>query len=182
MAHTIIARRYAKALLDVARQHNLVTPYLEELQRLAVAMEVAPELLPVLADEGIRTRERQAVARNVAVLLECGPMVTNLLSLLIDKRRMEHLPHIVHLYRQLVDDMRGVVEATVTTAATLIDTAILTQIESILGRLTQHRVRIVATVDPALIGGVAVRVGDHVYDGSIASQLRRMRQELLIDA
>lgn len=175
----VIARRYAKALFGIARQHGTVTSLQDELARLHEVTIECVELMPVLHAAEFPPRQRKAVVDAVGRLMGLSATVVNLLKLLIDKQRIIALHEVIAAYHRLVDDDAGVITATVTTATPLIDCTILSNIERVIGRLKGRRVRVESAVDGGLIGGVMIRVGDEVFDGSVTAELRRMREQLL---
>ena len=179
MSLAVIGRRYARALFDIAWGQKAVAQFQDELARVEQAGRVLPDLFTMLAWEEVAPKKRHAVVDDLAGPLQLSPMVVNFLKVLIDKRRVFAFAEIVEAYEALAADAASIVTATVTTAAPLMDATILTEIESAIGKLKQKQVRVIPHVDPDLIGGVMIRVGDEVFDGSIAAELERMREQLL---
>lgn len=179
MSNAIIAQRYARALLDIARESQSTARFQEALDRFAQAATLQPDLLPILGEEHFPVAQRHAVVKALAVPLALDPLVVNFLKLLIDRRRIDIFPDVLTAYQALAADSAGVVTAQVTTAAPVVDVDILHSIEQAVATLKRKQVRTVTQVNPALIGGVVVRVGDEIFDGSIAAELRRMKKVLL---
>jgi F-type H+-transporting ATPase subunit delta len=179
MSTAVIGRRYAKALFAVAMEKNAVTTYLEELRNLDEASKECPELIPALSAEEFPATQRHNVMEALARPLKIGPTVVDFIKLLIDKRRISGFHDIVTAFQRYVDDSVGVVTATVTTAGAIIDSQVLSGIESEIARLKGRKVRMQTKVNPDLIGGVVVRIGDEIFDGSVAAELKRMKDQLL---
>jgi F-type H+-transporting ATPase subunit delta len=179
MSQSVIARRYAKALFEVGKASDDTQQMVEALQRVASANQECPDLLPILSRQDLPTKKRHAIVVDLAAHLSLSPMLTHFLQLLIDKRRMDAFEEIVTAFQTLLDEANGVVTAIVTTATPIIDSQVLSQIESLVSRRTQRRVRVEAAVDTSLIGGVRLRVGDEVIDGSVMKELQRLREDLL---
>jgi F-type H+-transporting ATPase subunit delta len=104
--------------------------------------------------------------------------VAKLLNLLAERGRLELLPDLREVYRERLLAHSNVVRATVTSAAPLSPDDVQ-RLEASLGGLTGKRVQLETAVDPAIIGGVVTRIGSTVYDGSIRTQLQKMRQQLV---
>lgn len=178
-SHAIIARRYSKALFEIAQQHGVIAVLLDDLKRVQQAAGECPELLVVLASVEFAPQQRKAVVDAVGTLLQLSATITNFIKLLIDKQRVQALREIVAAYQRLVDAQAGVITALVTTATPLIDSTVLSNVERVIGRLKGRCVRVESRVNPNLIGGITIRVGDEVFDGSVISDLRRVKEQLL---
>jgi F-type H+-transporting ATPase subunit delta len=105
--------------------------------------------------------------------------VLNLLRVLASKQRMQLLPSIVSEFEHLVREARGVLEAEVTVARPVTDIDQQGILQRLRG-LTGKDVQIHVSVDPAILGGVVVRIGDQVIDASVSGRLDRLRQELAV--
>jgi F-type H+-transporting ATPase subunit delta len=150
----------------------------EDLAAFAGLFRAHPTLEKVLLNPAVPApRKRAAVAditRGAGVL----PVVGKLLLLLAERDRLAILPGLLEAFRHRLMDHRQVVRAEITTAAPL--AAPRTRaIEESLARLTGRTVTVSTRVDPALIGGLVARVGGTVYDGSLATQLEKMRQRFV---
>lgn len=178
MSNIVIARRYAAALFEIANSANAVSRFQDELNSFIEACEIQPELPSVLSSEEIPAQKRHAVIMTLAPLLKLSDLTTNFFKLLIDKRRIKAAKEIRDAYVALAAQNAGIVTALVTTAAPVLDADIFSQIEVAVGKMTHKQVRIESSVDPEIIGGVSIRVGDQIFDGSIAAELRRVREEL----
>jgi F-type H+-transporting ATPase subunit delta len=109
--------------------------------------------------------------------LAVSPLVLNLAKLLVSKGRSRDARAVAEAFGRMADEHEGIVHATVTTALPL-GAAQLGAIESRLSVSLGMRVSATAVVDAAIIGGVVVRVGDRLVDGSVRTRLRRLRREL----
>jgi F-type H+-transporting ATPase subunit delta len=169
------ARRYARAIFEVARDEGQLDDWS---RRIAAVREVLsmPDVRAVLTNPSISLQERQAA---VSTFLEgaAGPEGVNLGKLLVGAGRVDEIAAIEEEYGKIVDEAAGRVRATATTAVELSPgdrdglTRSLTQQ---LGR----EVRLTAAVDPAIIGGLVLRFGDHVIDASLATRLQQLRRKL----
>jgi F-type H+-transporting ATPase subunit delta len=178
MVNVSVARRYARALLDVAAEAKAVDRVADQLTALAGAIEGSDELRDVLQNPAYTRTTRRAVLESVAKSAHASdPALHNLLMLLIDRDRTRYLADIARIFRTLADARAGRVRGQVTSAVALSKDA-LAHLSKALEKVTQRNVVLEARVDPGLIGGVSAQVGSVLYDGSIRTQLEEMRRQL----
>lgn len=178
MANVSVARRYARALIDVAAEAGALDRVGDQLGRLATLVQQTPELWDLLNNPAYTKLQRRAVLDQVMGAAQVSDAsVVNLVHLLTDRDRTPSLPDIERIYRTMADARAGRVRGSVTSAVPLAREA-LHRIETALQQITQRNVVLEAKVDPALLGGVTAQVGSVVYDGSLRSQLEDMRRSL----
>ena len=174
---TTAARRYAKALFGLASDEGRIEPVRQELDRLVDAMRESPPLREVLVRPLHPAPERRAALRAVAGRLSLSPLLLNFCSFLIDQRRTRDLEPIREQYALLAEEAAGRTRGEVVSAAPLAP-AQLERLRAALSRRTGRSVDLSARVDPSLLGGVRAQVGDLVLDGSLRTQLDRLRASL----
>ncbi|MBZ4330910.1 ATP synthase F1 subunit delta [Corallococcus interemptor] len=179
MVNVSIARRYARAILDVAAEGNRTDAVAEQLNAFAAVVGKSAELSDVLLNPAYSRAQRNRVVEALlqAMPSPAEPALANALRLLVDRNRLGYLPDIARLYRDMADARAGRVRGQVTSAVPLSADA-LAQLQQSLQQLTQRNVVLETKVDPALLGGVAAQVGGTLYDGSLRTQLEQMRREL----
>ena len=169
---TSTARRYAEAVFEIAERDDTVDVWLEQLSTAAEAVS-DPTVARRLEDPQIPIEERLN-----ALLAPFGtrmlPQMGNLLALVLRRRRVESMPNIYREFRRLYNRRAGIVEATAISAAEL-DDAELTALRTRLEEITGGRIELETRVDPSLLGGVQVRLGDQLIDGSVRGRLERLR-------
>lgn len=172
-----LARRYALALFELARESGTVAAAGEELTR-AASTFAEPTLAPVVLNPGIAAASRRAIVGRVVERLGVSATVGNLIRLLADRDRLSLLPDVVRAYERFVDRELGRARVTVRSATALSD-AQRTELEALARRLTGSR-EVVASVavDPNILGGVVLDVGGTVYDGSVKTQLERLADRM----
>ncbi len=173
------ARRYAEAAFEVAMRDNTIEAWRAELG--AAAEVVAEERIGrALANPSIPLETRTATAETTFAPM-VGRKVLNLIGLMLRRGRIEELPRLAAEFGRLDDERRGITHATATSASELTadERRALTQR---LERFTGGRVELDVQVDPSLLGGVVVRVGDRLIDGSVRSRLERLRNQLVSGA
>ena len=175
-----LAKRYARAIVELARQANALEPWGNELGRAAAAFS-EPRLQPILLSPVIDGAVRRRTARAVADALSLPPMVRNLILLLADRDRLGLLSDVARWYDQLLDDAVGRARVTIRSAVALAASEKATLVD-LAKRLTGSReVLATADVDAELLGGVVLDVGGTIYDGSVRSQLARLGKEMAED-
>ncbi|MEK9659887.1 MAG: F0F1 ATP synthase subunit delta [Chloroflexota bacterium] len=174
MAKAPIARRYAQALFSLASEHGKQEAWAEALARLEQAAS-EPTVALYFAEPRIGAQAKaQAVAQMAAGE---DALLANFLGLLAERRAMGALGAIRREYRGLLDESLGRVQATVTTAVALSD-AQRARLAQGLSQALGKQVSVDASEEPAIIGGLVVRVGDQVIDGSVRTRLAALRASI----
>lgn len=179
MISRTMGRRYSKALMALALDKG--EPLVElhrELHDFSCAVKADERLMHVLTNPNILLSDRTAMLDKVLDVVDSRPLVTQLCRLLIRKGRLEFLCDIAEEFQKLVDIQEGVIRASVESARELTTNETDT-ITKILHDRFEKRVVLTTSVDPALIGGVVIRVGSQCLDGSIRSQLKDIQNQLL---
>jgi F-type H+-transporting ATPase subunit delta len=178
MVNVSIARRYARALLDVAADANRTDVIADQLTAFVKAYEQSPELEDVLLNPAYSRSQRSSVVEAMINMTgNIDPTLANTLRLLVDRNRLIYLPDIARVYRDLADARAGRVRGHVTSATKLTPDA-LEQLRKNLQQLTQRDVILESREDPSLLGGVSAQVGSVLFDGSVRTQLEQLRREL----
>lgn len=172
-----LARRYAKALMDLATARGLVDKVGLDLRALANAYKAQPELAAVLGNSSFPRANRKAILDAVLARVGAHELVKTTLALLLDKERMAYVPDISREIDAMIEARAGKVAAEVTSAVELTPMQVA-QITAQLEKLSGKKVVLTRKVDPSLLGGVVARVGDVVYDGSARTQLATLRDQL----
>ncbi|HZW37365.1 MAG TPA: ATP synthase F1 subunit delta [Candidatus Deferrimicrobiaceae bacterium] len=177
MTGSALARRYARAMLDIGREEGQVRRVLSEVERFAGLLDDAPDLREVLEASHINRRDKQAALEGTVSQAGYLPVTMNFLRLLVDKRRMNILPQILSELRRMVEELEGIERVEVVSAAPLPETE-REFLKSVLEKRTGKRIELEETLDPAVLGGMVVKVGSTVYDGSVRTQLFQIRENL----
>ena len=172
-----IARRYAKALFDLAVEAGKVEPWSQALVALKKAVDSSTELRDLLQNPVYTKEQRQGLAAQLAKVLSLDPHPAALLSLLAERNRLAYLAGIADTFGRLADEKLGRVRARVISAVPLEEQAAAALAQK-LAAATQGQVIVERVVDPSLLGGVVAQVGSLVYDGSLRSQLEDLRRTL----
>ena len=171
------AGRYARALLDVVIKEGNPEQVEEELATLAGLFAGNSELQKALANPAVPAAAKRKIVESIVSRIKPSPALGKLLLMLADRDRLALIPELAEVYRERLMEHRQVISAEVTTAVPLSADRVA-QFEKRIAAATGRRVTMTASVDPSLIGGAVARVGSMVYDGSIATQLSKMRARL----
>ena len=169
------ARRYAEAAFQVAMRDRTLATWRADLE---TASEIAGDArsLAVLANPAVPMERRQEVLGHLLTDQVSQPAL-NLIALLLRRGRIEALPRVAVEFRRLDDQRQGVTHATATSATALTQD----EVQALTARLEQTsggRIELALHVDPSLLGGLVVRVGDRLIDGSVRGRLERLRNQL----
>lgn len=167
-------RRYAEAAFQIALRDDTLETWRRELDRAAATLDTGG-LESVLANPATPLDERLDAAQKIFSKL--SDPVRNLVLLLLRRRRIEQLPRVALEFARLDDQRAGLTHATATSALPLKAAeikAIATRLEEIVG----GRVELQTDVDPDILGGIVVRIGDRLMDGSVLGRLERLRHQL----
>ena len=181
MSRRTSATRYARALLDVAIQESDPAKIERDLSSFVTMVEGNAELKRALLSPRVPPDRRRSLV--TALLEKSGaerPLV-KLLGMLADRSRLDLLHDLLDVYRERRLAHENIVKGTVTSAAPIAPEHVAA-LERSLSGATGKQVQLDVAVDPALIGGVVTRIGSTVYDGSIRTQLARMKQQLVENA
>lgn len=176
-AHERTARRYARALHDLAREAGATEAVGKELGQVVAVYAADAGTRDVLTRPWIKPGDRRGVAAAIAQKVGARKLVQDFLGLVAERGRADHLPEIVAAYGTLVDDELGRTRAPVRTAVALTD-AEKRQLSGKLERALGKRIILEEQVDATLLGGFIAQVGSLILDGSLDGQLARMRQRL----
>ena len=169
------ARRYAEAAFEIAERDDSMEAWVAAMTT-AEQRLTEPDVLRLLSNPAIPASSRIAVLDRL-VADDIGHVQRNLLALLVRRGRFEQLPAVVREFTRLYRDREGIVEAIVT-ASSALDKAELEALGAKLQTMTGKRIELRQTTDPELLGGIQVRVGDQLIDGSVKGRLERLRTDL----
>ncbi len=173
------ARRYAEAAFQVAMRDDTLDTWRSDLE-LAVRIVGDQRALGVLASPAIPF-DRRATALDEMIGGRVSQPVRNLILLMLRRGRIEALARVVNEFRRLDDARQGITRANATSAAELSSD----EIQALTRRLeesTGGRIALDTAIDPDLLGGLVVRVGDRMIDGSVRGRLERLRNRLISGA
>ena len=169
--------QYATALADIALEQGAADPVKKQLADFGAAYAESGELRKVLASPSVERTAKHAVIEKLAARLGASRIVRNFLFVVVDHQRTHLLPEIQQTFEAVIRHRQGLAEAEVTSAAELTASQ-KTTLQQTLERLTGKKIQAKYSLDPGLLGGAVVRIGDTIYDGSVRNRLNQMRARL----
>jgi F-type H+-transporting ATPase subunit delta len=178
MTARVAAARYARALFDVVLKERLDVDKIErDLAAFAELVNGHDALRRALSNPAIPpSRKRGVIEQLVAQQPVSGP-VARTLTMLAERDRLALLGDLTNAFRERVMDHRQVVRAEITTAVALPADRVAALQQGI-ARATGRQVQLETRIDPAIIGGAVTRIGSTIYDGSVTTQLQRLKERL----
>jgi len=170
-----VARRYARALLDVALENGSADGLAADLAAVAGALETQAELRRILMHPALAADKKKKIAAQV--FKSAPPLLARLIEMLAERDRAALIPAIRDAYTDLWNEHRGVVAAEAVSAVPLApaqENALTAAAQKLAGR----EVVLTSSLDPSLLGGVVLRMNGRTYDGSLRAQLHALRARL----
>ena len=171
------SHQYANALADIALAQGAAEPALKQLADFGAAYAESAELRNFLASPAVDRDAKHGVIEKLVARLGASKIIRNFVFLIVDHGRAHILPEIVSAFQEVVRQRQGIAEAEISTAIEL-NAAQKAEFAFTLERLTGKRVEAKYSLEPALLGGAVVRIGDAIYDGSLRHRLDEMRARL----
>jgi len=169
--------QYATALADIVLEQGAAEPIRKQLEDFRAAYELSAELRNFLISPAITREAKHGVIEKLVARLGASRILRNFLFVMADNQRIHLLPNIVETFELVLRQRQGVAEAAVTSAAELNDgqkTSLVRTLELLSGKKIQANY----SVEPGLLGGAVVRIGDTIYDGSVRNRLNQLRARL----
>jgi len=173
-----VARRYAKALVDVAAASNELEAVRQELSSFADLLREHRELRQFLVNPSVLRRDKVRVLDEVVTRLALRPLTRSFLRILLEAGRLPALESVLRAYEALVDERLGRLKAMVTTAGPL-EAGAQERLRQRLEQMTGKIVYLEVQQDPKILGGLVTQIGSLVYDGSLRTQLVKLREEMV---
>lgn len=179
MIGNAVSKRYASALFSIGKDkgETLLDSFSATLQTLAGAVEENAQLKELVFSPVITPEEKKSLIMSILGLCQAGDIEKSFCSLLADKGRLALLPAIAADFKAMLDEAKGISRGLVTTAVDLEQNKkieILSQLEKQTGR----KLELSYAVNPQILGGIILKVGDIVYDASLRAQLDNLRESI----
>lgn len=177
MSNSTVAKRYAIALFELAQQKNELSSVEEDLRELKLVWNSNKELNALFTSPKLSLDKKKSLIREI--FANANPIVINTLQVLLDKKRLDEAEYIINEFMVLSNEAQGVAEAKVYSTRELTEeerSSISTVFAKNVGK---QSLRIENIVDPSIIGGVRVQIGNRIYDNSLSTKLERLKRNLI---
>lgn len=175
MASTRAAIRYAKAILDLANSRGVAEVVNNDMKSIASAIQTNEELSAFIQNPTTRVEVKESAL--LEVFASVNGITKGLFHLLFENKRFEILEAIAVEYSNVFDQSNGIEVAKVTTAVSM-DAALEAKVLAKIATLSDKKITIENIVDPSIIGGFILRIGDKQYNASVANRLQVLKREL----
>ena len=173
----MIARRYAKALVNLAENEKDLDNTGKHLNSITEVYKENLELRQVLSDTKVSSGIKLEILKDVLSKIKVSKLVDTFSRYLLAKRRIDFLPDIERAFNLLLQEKLGRIEANVTTASELPKDTVKKLVDAI-SSYSGKEIEVNVTIDPSIIGGIVTRIGSTVIDGSIQTYLNQIRQSI----
>lgn len=177
MSQSTAAKRYAIALFQLAQQHNQLASIEEDLREVKVVFKENSELQAMLASPKLSLERKKELIREL--FSKANPFVVNTLQVLLDRKRIDETVAVATEFEILSNEAQGIADAKVFSTRPLTDderTAISTAFAHKVGK---QSLRIENVIDPSILGGIRLQIGNRIFDSSISAKLDRLKKQLI---
>jgi F-type H+-transporting ATPase subunit delta len=169
--------QYTNALADIALAQGAAEPAMKQLADISAVYAESAELRNFLSSPAVSREDKHGVLEKIAGRLGCSKIIRNFLFVIADHHRTHIIPEITSIFQQVIRQRQGLAEAEVSSAVEL-SAPQRADLAKSLEKLTGKKIETKYSLDPALLGGAVVRIGDTIYDGSLRTRLTELRARL----
>jgi F-type H+-transporting ATPase subunit delta len=169
--------QYATALADIVLEQGAAEPARKQLREFLGAYNESAELRNFLTSPAVKREIKHRVIEKLLNLVGASRIIRNFLFVMSDNQRTHLLPEIVDTFEEVLRQRQGFAEAEVTSAAEMNDQQ-KAELVRTLERLSGKKIQPKYSLEPELLAGIIVRIGDTIYDGSVRNRLNRLRTRL----
>lgn len=170
-----IAFKYAKGLFTVAKELGKIKEFGDELRQIKELLISMPEVLSALQNPIYPPDLKMEIINEILKVVKIDPEVERFLKLLVERRRIQYIGEIVTMYQELLDEELNIARGEVITAYPLSEEE-KKEIESVLKDYLKKEIILESKVDEGIIGGIKIRIGDLIFDGTLKTQLGKFKE------
>lgn len=177
MTQSIVAKRYAQALFELAKGQGQLAEVGSDLQEIVKVAKQSPDFLAVLGAPKITIEKKKQMVTQL--FAGATPMVLDTLQLLVDKKRITEVGAIAEVYNELAANEQGSANAVVYSTRELTAEERESISTAFAKRVGKQTLTITNEIDPSLLGGIRVQIGNHIFDSTVLAKLARLENELI---
>jgi len=177
MSNTMVAKRYASALFQIANEQQILGQVEEDLRVVKEVLEYNPDLKAVLKSSKLTIDKKKEIVKNA--FASVNVYVLNTVLILIDRHREDQIAEVTDQFLELANEAMGIAEAEVYSARELTDAERDALSATFAAKIGKKSLKIENIVDSNLLGGIRLRIGNRIYDGSLRGKLDRLERNLL---
>ncbi|RKX63521.1 MAG: F0F1 ATP synthase subunit delta [Thermodesulfobacteriota bacterium] len=175
MSAMAIALKYAKGLFTAAKELNKTKEFGEELNQIKDLLISMPEVLSALQNPIYPPDIKMEIIEEILKVVKIDPEIQRFLKLLVERRRIQYIREIVTMYQELLDEELNIARGEIITAYPLSEEE-KKELEEALKNYLKKEVILESKVDEGIIGGIKIRIGDLIFDGTLKTQLNKMKE------
>lgn len=179
MSNELIAKRYAIALFELAIEHNKLDTYEEEISKINEIFSKDKQFTQFFSHPRIKTEEKKKVLTD-HLQSAISPHVCNTLLLMLDRKRGDCIVPMLEQFLRLALEEQSIAEAKVYSVRPLTNSEQEEISTMIANKVGKRSLRLENIIDPDIIGGLKIQVGNQIFDGSVSGKLERMKRELIV--
>ena len=177
MSQSVVAERYATAVFELAQQHGQTASIQEELNELKQAFRDNKGLNELLTSPKLSTAKKKGVIQTV--FNGVNPIIMNTLFVLVDAKRLDEVLNVFEQFHKLANDAAGIADAKVYSTIPLTEMETNSISSTFAQKIGKQSLRIENIIDPSLIGGIRLQIGNQIYDSSLSSKLGKLKRNLI---
>ncbi|WP_432363702.1 F0F1 ATP synthase subunit delta [Sporosarcina sp. UB5] len=177
MSNSVVAKRYATALFELAQLRGLTGPIQEEMKELTKVFRDNKELSELFGSPKFTAAKKKEMIANI--FKGVNPLVLNTLHVLLDAKRMDEAQNVFEEFHALANNAAGIEEAKVYSTRPLTEQESNAISATFAKKVNKQSLRIENIIDPSLIGGIRLQIGNQIYDSSLSSSLDKLQRKLI---
>ncbi|AMX00905.1 F0F1 ATP synthase subunit delta [Rummeliibacillus stabekisii] len=177
MSQSTASTRYAKALFQLAVEHKLLKEVTEDLREVKIAFKENGELFQLLDSPRIGDEKKKAILSELFASVQ--PIIVNALKLLVDKKRIHEVVNVIDAFIEQANAAQGIADAIVFSTRPLTEQEKKRISATFAGLVGKNALHITNEIEPGLIGGIRVQIGNQIYDNSVSTKLTGLQRKLI---
>lgn len=177
MSQTLVASRYAKALFELAKEKNVLTETVADLREAKIVFTQSKDLFKILENPKFTTDKKNEIISTI--FAGAQPIIVDAFKVLLDKKRINESVSVIDSFIQIANNESGVADATVLSTEALSEDELNRISTTFAKKVGKNSLNITNEIDPSIMGGIKLIIGNQIYDNTIVSKLNGLRRSLL---